>query len=272
MVLDRKEQACITLYNRLSNIGTKHKENLDQAVRDEVFASIKDRSGKCLSKDPFTMYVEQEDPPEKQRYRLTGNAKEALKDYYDAIDTLSEAQLNFAHSTRVLEQKIEDKSVFLDIIKQMQLPAVQVSVRTIKEEELQKNMTYREVTLHTHLWYFKRLNPNANEQTGTLAAFMYFVLYEQITGLQASQTGCATEFRYQTTSFKRLVTGKKQPGRPGRTGGTKSGRSIEEVAEMEGAIPAKRAKGALKATPKATPKATLKPSEGRGQGQGRKGK
>ena len=65
MVLDRKEQAYITLYDRLSKIGTKHKENLDQAVRDQVFASIKDRSGKCLSKDDYAMYVEQEDPPEK---------------------------------------------------------------------------------------------------------------------------------------------------------------------------------------------------------------
>ena len=109
------------------------------------------------------MYVELEDLPKKHRYKLTGNAKEALKDYYGAIDTLSEAQLNFARSTRVLEEKITNKSVFLDIIKQMQLPAVQVSVRTIEEEEQLKNMTYREVTLLTHLPNFKRLSPNANE-------------------------------------------------------------------------------------------------------------
>ena len=102
MVLDRKEQAYITLYDRLSKIGRKHKENLDQAVRDQVFASIKDRSGKCLSEDTFAMYVEQEDPPKKPKYRLTDDAKEALKDYYDAVDTLSEAQLNFAQSTKVL--------------------------------------------------------------------------------------------------------------------------------------------------------------------------
>ena len=202
------------------------------------------------------MYVEQEDPPKKTKYRLTDDAKEALKDYYDTVDTLSEAQLNFAQSTKVLEQKIKDKSVFLDIIKQVQLPAVQVSVRTIKEEEQLNNMKYREVTLRTHLPNFKRLNPNANEQTRTLAAFMYFVLYKQITGLQASQTGCATEFRCQTTPFKRLVTGKKQPGGPGRTSGTRSGRSLEEVAEIEGATPAKRKK--------ATPKGTPKPAGGRG--------
>ena len=133
------------------------------------------------------MYVEQEDPPQKQRYRLKDDdAKEALKDYYNAVDTLSQAQANLARSTKVLEEKIEDKTVFLDIIKQMQLPAVQVSIRTVEEEEQLRNMTYRDVTLHTHLLDFRRLNPNAIEQTRTIAAFMYFVLYEQITGLQAS--------------------------------------------------------------------------------------
>ena len=183
-VLKQKEQAYVTLYDRIVKIGAPHKENLDQAVREQVFASIKDRSGKCLSEDDFTMYVEQADPIEKQKYRLTDDdPKDALKDYYNAVDTLSEAQANLARSTKILEEKIEDKAVFLDIIRQMQLPAVQVSVRTIEEEEQLKNMTYRDVTLHTHLPDFRRLNPNATEQTRTLAAFMYFVLYEQITGL-----------------------------------------------------------------------------------------
>ena len=41
------------------------------------------------------MYVEQEDPPKKQRFRLTDDkAKEALTDYYDVINTLSQAQAN----------------------------------------------------------------------------------------------------------------------------------------------------------------------------------
>ena len=46
MVLDQKEKAYDTLYDRLVKIGTKHKEYLDQAVKEQVFASIKDRSGK----------------------------------------------------------------------------------------------------------------------------------------------------------------------------------------------------------------------------------
>ena len=100
-----------------------------------------------------------------------------------------------------------------------------------------------------------------DEQMRTLAAFMYFVLYEQITGLQSSQTDCATEFRCQMTPFKRLVTGKKQPGGPGRGQATKLRKSIEDVAAMEGGTPAKRTRAAMKAV--------LKPPSGRGRGKGR---
>ena len=74
------------------------------------------------------MYVETEEEIEKPKYRLTGKAKEALRDYYNAVHMSCEAQTNFAKSTQVLEEKIEDKSVFLSIIRQVQLPAVQIQV------------------------------------------------------------------------------------------------------------------------------------------------
>ena len=256
-VLDQEEQAYATLYDRLIQIGYQHIDHLENAVRDQVFKCIKDKSGRCLSKDDFAMYVEEEEPPKMPKYKLNDDAQEALQDYYDAVHTLREAQTNFTASAKVLEQKIEDKSVFLNIIKQVQLPAVQVSVRTIKEEEKLQGKTYREVTLLTHLPNFRRIYPNANEQKKTMAAFMYYVLYKQITGLQKSQTGCAAEFRCQTTPFKRLITGKRQPGRPGRSSETgKSGRKLEEVAVMEGATPAKQ------------PKVTSKTTCGRGRDRG----
>ena len=264
-VLDQEEQAYATLYDRLMQIGDLHIDHLENAVRDQVFKCIKDKSGRCLSKDDFAMYVEEEEPPKMLKYKLNDNAKEALQDYYDAVHTLSKAQTNLAASTKVLEQKIKDKSVFLDIIKQVQLPAVQVLVRTIEEEEKLQGKTYREVTLLTHLPNFRRIYPNANEQTKTMAAFMYYVLYEQITGLQKSQTGCAAEFRCQMTPFKRLITGKRQPGGPGRSSETgKSRRKLEEVAAMEGATPAKQ--------PKVTPKTTHGREQGRGRGRAKKSK
>ena len=185
------------------------------------------------------------------------------------VHTLCEAQENFARSTQVLEEKIEDKSIFLDIIQQVQLPAVQVQVRTVEELEKLEGKTYRELTLLCHLPNFRRIYHNATEQTRTMVAYIYFVLYEQITGLRPSQTGCAVEFRCGMTPFKRLITGKRQPSRPGRSSEVKGGssRQLEEVTKMEGVTPTKQRKKVTK-----TPTAAVKPAaRGRGgRGRGKK--
>ena len=128
----------------------------------------------------------------------------------------------------------------------------------MEEMEWIEGNTYRELMLMCHLPNFKRINLNAKEQTRMMAAYMYCVLYEQITGIRASQTGCATDFRCPTMPFKRLITGKRQPGGPGRSSEARGGssRSLEDIAKMEGAPPAKRTRKATKSATaaKATPK------------------
>ena len=93
------------------------------------------------------------------------------------------------------------------------MPAVKVSVRTVKEIEKMEAKMYRELTFLQHLPNFRTIYPNTKEQTRTLAAFVYYVLYDQITRAQKAQTGLAIEFKCPTTPFKRLITGKRQPGR-----------------------------------------------------------
>ena len=110
----------------------------------------------------------------------------------------------------------------------------------MEEIEQLEGKTYRELTMSQHLPDVKKIYSNATDQTRMMAAFIYFVLYEQITGLKASQTGCSRDFQCQGTPFKRLVTGKKQPGGPGRSSKQRSKRTLEEVAELEGDTPAKR--------------------------------
>ena len=257
-VVKDEEEAYIKLFDKLMELGSPYIDNFDQADREQVFKCIRDKTGRFLNDDDFMTYVETEEEKEKPKYVFTHNAKLALTDYYDAVHTLCEAQQNYARSTKVLEKKIEDKSIFLDIIKQVQLPSVQVQIRTVEEMEKMEGKTYRELTLMCHLPNFKRINPNAKEQTRMMAAYIYFVLYKQITGIRASQTGCATDFRCQTMPFKRLITGKKQPSRPGRSSEVRGGssRSLEEVAEMEGPTPAKRTRKASKsaAATTSTPK------------------
>ena len=255
------EEAYIRLFDELLKLGGPYIDNFDQADREQVFKCIRDKTGRFLDDDDFVKYIETEEEKQKPRYVLTGDAKVALTDYYDAVHTLCEAQQNFAKSTQVLEKKITDKSVFLDIIKQVQLPSVKVEIRTVEEMERMEGKTYRELTLICHLPNFKRINPNAREQTRTMATYMYCVLYEQITGIRASQTGCATDFRCQMMPFKRLITGKRQPGRPGRSSEARGGssKSLEDIAEMEGAPPAKRTRRTAKSAT-----ATKATSKGRG--------
>ena len=240
------EAAYTKLFDKLLALGNPYIDNFDQADKEQVFKCIRDKTGRFLDDDDFVTYVETEEEKKKPRYVLTGDAKVALTDYYDAVYILCKAQQNFAKSTKVLEKKITDKDVFLDIIKQVQLPFIKVEIRTVEEMEKMEGKTYRQLTLMCHLPNFKRINPNAKEQTRMMAAYMYCVLYEQITGVRASQTGCAMDFKAPTMPFKRLITGKKKPGRPGRSSEARGGssRSLEDVAEMEGATPAKRTRKA----------------------------
>ena len=134
VVKDGKE-AYIRLFDKLLELGNSYIDNFNQADREQVFKCIRDKTGRFLDDDDFVTYVETEEEKQKPRYVLTGDAKIALTDYYDAVHTLCEAQQNFAKSTQVLEKKIADKSVFLDIIKQVQLPSVKVEIRTVDEME-----------------------------------------------------------------------------------------------------------------------------------------
>ena len=268
-VVEQKENAYHTLFDKLQQLGTPHIPNFDQADKDQVFKCIRDRTGRFLTQDEFVLYVEtEEEEIERPRYNLTGDAREALQEYYDAVHLLCEAQTNFTKSTQLLEQKIEDKSLFLSIIQQVQLPAVQVQVRMVEEMEKLEGKMYGELTLSQHLPNFRVIYPNITEQTRMMAAYIYFILHEQITGLKPSQTGCATEFRCGMTLFKRLITWKKQPSGPGRSSDVRGGssRKLEEVAEMEGVTPTKQRKRTTRSTTAAKSAAPVKTSKGRGKG------
>ena len=253
-VVQEGEKAYDTLYDRLQELGAPHKEGLDQADKQQVYNCIKDRTGMFLSQDENVLYVETEEEFEKPKFNLTGEAKEALRNYYDAAHELCVAQEDFAKATQKLESKIEDKTVFLSIIQQVRLPSVQIHVRTVEEIEQLEGKTYRELTMSQHLPNAKKIYSNATDQTRTMAAFMYFLLYEQITGLKASQTGCSRDFKCQGTPFKRLVTGKKQPGGLGRSSKQRSKRTLEEVAELEGDTPAKQTRKSTRTTKSRTGK------------------
>ena len=93
------------LFDKLQQLGDPHIDNFDHANREQVFNCIRDRTGRFLSEDDFVVYVEREEEQKKPKYKLTGDTKDALRDYYDVVHTLCKAQTNFAKSTQVLEEK-----------------------------------------------------------------------------------------------------------------------------------------------------------------------
>ena len=129
------EAAYNRLFDELLKLGDPYLDNFDQVVREQVLKCIRDKTGRFLDDDNFITYVETEEEKQKPRYTFTSDAKAALTDYYDAVHTLCEVQQNFAKSTQVLEKTITDKSVFLDIVKQVQLPSLIVEIRTAEELE-----------------------------------------------------------------------------------------------------------------------------------------
>ena len=55
------------------------------------------------------MYIEKEDVEiKKTQVKVSGDTKEAIKDYYQAAHDLCKAQTTFMESTRVLESKLDN--------------------------------------------------------------------------------------------------------------------------------------------------------------------
>ena len=88
------EAAYTKLFDKLLVLGDLYIDNFDQADKEQVFKCIRDKTGRFLDDDDFVTYIETEEEKQKPRYVLTGNAKVALTDYYDAVHTLCEAPTN----------------------------------------------------------------------------------------------------------------------------------------------------------------------------------
>ena len=238
------------LFNTLLDLGNPHIQGLEKADIDATLACIADKSGQFRSKvDQCTVYVSKEDDTiQKKPVAVSQEARKSISEYYQEAKDLCDAQSVFMQKTRKMQGLLKDKNSFLDIIRQVQLPAVQVMVRTRSEEEALQGKTYQELSLAQHLPNYKKLQLSVTDQTRTMATFIYFVLYKQLTGKAKSQQGCSEEIKCKTTPFKCSVTRNKQPDRPGRGKGEgESYLKIEEIKQQEtGGSTAKK--------PKVTPK------------------
>ena len=87
-VVEDGEAAYTKLFDKLLALGDPYIDNFDQEDKEQVFKCIRDKTGRFLDDDDFVTYVETEEEKKKPRYVLTGDAKAALTNYYDAVHTL----------------------------------------------------------------------------------------------------------------------------------------------------------------------------------------
>ena len=139
-VQEAKINAYMELYDTLLELGKPHIKGLDKADGGAVLASIADKSGQFISEvDKFTVYVSKEDETiMKKPVIVSPEARKSISEYYKAVQEICQSQAIFMQKTRETEAAINDENIFLDIIRQVQLPAVQVMARTRSEEEHSK--------------------------------------------------------------------------------------------------------------------------------------
>ena len=179
-----KVEAYTELYDTLLQIGKPLIKGLEKADGNTVLDSIADKSGQFISEvDKCTVYVSKEEETiMKKTVVVNPNAKKAISGYYKAAQDLCQSQTIFMQKTREMEEVINDENIFLDIIRQVQLPTVMVMVRTRSEEEALQGKMFQELSLTQHLPNHKKLHPSVTDATRTMATFMYYALHKQLTG------------------------------------------------------------------------------------------
>ena len=148
---------------------------------------------------------------------------------------------------------LDNPDRLLAIINHVQLPAVQVMVTTKEQDKKQAGLSGEEMVILEHLPKAEGWKVGRPPGERMMAAWLYFVLYKQVTGSTAGQDKCADKFGCSVMQFKRMITGKWQEGgkRKEETKSTSSvakkrkSKRLEELAKEErGGKKAKKTKKA----------------------------
>ena len=148
-----KVKAYMQLYKMLLQIGKPHIKGLEKADGNAVLNGIADKSGQFISEvDKCTVYISiEEEIITKKPVVVNPNATKSISEYYKAVQDFCQTQDNFMQKMREMEQAINDETIFLDIIRQIQLPVVQVMVRMRSEEEALQGKMFQDLSLIQHL-------------------------------------------------------------------------------------------------------------------------
>ena len=195
------EEQCKTKDLKIGIVGFSKEEV------DRVLESIDDTSGKYIDKVGRLQVevLKEEEGIQRKRFGKSKKASEeqsALDEYYDAAKDLCHSQKVYMARIDKLSKVLDDPDRLLAIINHVQLPAVQVTVTTKEQDKKQAGLSGDEMVIAVHLPMAEGWTTGRPADERMMAAWLYFVLYKQVTGSTAGQDKCAEKFGCSVTQFK----------------------------------------------------------------------
>ena len=225
-VIEKKEQAYRDLIASLVSQVEEQSKIRDLKVDlagfsgqpvENVLDSISDTSGRYVdqvSRSSVEITKEEEEIAKRRFPQTKPDSPEqtALDEYYEAATDLCRSQKRYMVKLENLSLALGSSDKLLQIINHVQLPAVQVTVTTKEQEKKQAGLSGQEMVINAHLPESEGWKTGRATNERLMAAWLYFILYRQVTGTSAGQDRCADRFSCSHTQFKRLLTGKWQEG------------------------------------------------------------
>ena len=178
----------------------------------------------------------------------------------DAVAAVHDAALHACNNLREVHSslgkltKVAPFDMYMRIVKEQQIPNINVVIKVV--QAVPDQLTYSDMITQYHLPMLSKV-ANETEATRQMAAFMYFMLYNMIMRKPISQEKCATLFKVQYSSFRRTVSGRKQPS----GSHTIKEKKLKALAEAKGTPTAPTTRSQTSTSKGSTPKS----SHGRGK-------
>ena len=157
--------------------------------------------------------------------------------------------LREVHSALGKLAKVAPFDMYMRIVREQQIPNINVIIKVA--QAVPDQPTYSNMITQYHLPTPSKV-ANETEATRQMAAFMYFTLYNMIMCKPISQEKCATLFKVQYSSFRRTVSGRKQPGGSQTAKETK----LKALTEAKGTPTSPRTRSQTGASKGGTPKSS----------------
>ena len=241
-----------TLYDTLYQQVLTKQPSFTVALKNKVLDSISKQGRSYMTGDNANIFYTERIGEEPGKSVVNRKEEQEIK---DAVVAVHDAALQVCDGLREVHSalgklaKVAPFDMYMRIVREQQIPNVNVIIKVA--QAVPDQPTYGNMITQYHLPTPSKV-ANETEATRQMAAFMYFMLYNMIMCKPISQEKCTTLFKVQYSSFRRTVSGRKQPGGSQTAKETK----LKALAEAEGTPTSPTTRSQTGASKGGTPKSS----------------